>query len=179
MKKRSIRRDIIDTAARLFYKQGYCNTGINQIIEEAGIAKTSLYQYFNSKEDLLVVYLEESGIRTYEALQQAIATVESPRDKMIAVFDYLETLVQQKEFSGCNFLNIVYEIPEQAIRVKEQIKLQKDSVRKLFAETLKPIDKEMMADELYMVFEGALIGNKVHNDVWPILSAKNIVKKLI
>jgi AcrR family transcriptional regulator len=52
---------IVRTASRLFYRQGYSNTGINQIIEEAGVAKSTLYQQFRSKEDILLVYLEETG----------------------------------------------------------------------------------------------------------------------
>ncbi len=179
MKKKPIREVIVGTAARLFYRQGYSNTGINQIVDEAGIAKSSLYHYFKSKEDLLMAYLQETGKRTYAALKLTADTVDEPRDKVVAIFDYLEVLVQQKDFFGCNFLNIVYELPEDAVRVREQIKYQKDSIRQLFGEILQPIHKERLADEIYTLFEGALIGNKVHSDTWPIASARDIVKKLI
>jgi len=49
MRKNAIRQAIVDTAARLFYKQGYGNTGINQIIEESGIAKSSCIRIFDRK----------------------------------------------------------------------------------------------------------------------------------
>ena len=179
MNKKSVRQKIIDTAARLFYKQGYGNTGINQIIEEAGIAKSSLYQHFQSKEDLLMEYLEQSGQHTREALAAAISGVHSPGEKIIAVFDYLETLAQENGFQGCSFLNIVHEIPGESVRIKGQIKAQKDLLRQLFAETLKPMNKQQAADEIYTLFEGALIANKVHNEVWPIVTARNIVRKLL
>ena len=179
MKKTLVREAIINTASRLFYQQGYSNTGINQIIEEANIAKSSLYQNFRSKEDLLLAYLEKTGMTTEEMLKNAALTGNTPQEKMIAVFNYLENLVQEKEFYGCHFLNIVYEMPQDAVRVREQIKRQKDTVRDLFAEILKPINKEGLADEIYTLFEGALIANKVHNDPWPIVSARNIVKKVI
>jgi len=45
----SVRDKIVSVAGRLFYEQGYNNTGINQVIDEAGIAKASLYNHFNSK----------------------------------------------------------------------------------------------------------------------------------
>ncbi|KAA2243281.1 TetR/AcrR family transcriptional regulator [Chitinophaga agrisoli] len=179
MKKKSIREVIVGTATRLFYRQGYSNTGINQIVDEAGIAKSSLYHYFKSKEDLLMAYLEETGAKTHAALKAAADEVNEPRDKVVAIFDYLEGLVQQKDFFGCNFLNIVYELPEDAVRIREQVKYQKDTVRQLFAEILQPIHKERLADEIYTLFEGALIGNKVHSDTWPIVRARDIVKKLI
>jgi AcrR family transcriptional regulator len=179
MRKNAIRQAIVDTAARLFYKQGYGNTGINQIIEESGIAKSSLYQNFRSKEDLLMVYLEVAGAQTDDALKAAAGKFKSPRDKIIGVFDYLEQLVQQKEYYGCNFLNIISEMPSDAKRVRKQIKKQKDGVRNLFAQILKPIRKEHLADELYTLFEGALIANKVHDAVWPVTAARDIVKKIL
>lgn len=179
MKKKPIRELIVNTSARLFYKQGYSNTGINQIVEEAGIAKSSLYHYFKTKEDLLIEYLRETGVRTYTALKAAADKPGEPEEKVLAIFDYLEELVQQQEFFGCNFLNIVYELPEDAVSVREQIKLQKDNVRQLFADILRPVYKEKLADEIYTLFEGALIGNKVHNDIWPIITAKDVIRKLV
>jgi AcrR family transcriptional regulator len=62
----------MQTAARLFYQNGYSNTGINQIIEVAGIAKSSLYQHFRSKEDLLIAYLEETGTEIYTLFEGAL-----------------------------------------------------------------------------------------------------------
>jgi AcrR family transcriptional regulator len=179
MRKIPVRTAIVKTASRLFYQQGYSNTGINQIIAEAGIAKSSLYQHFRSKEELLLAYLEETGLQTIGALSNAAEQGGTPREKLLAIFDYLEILVDQPDFYGCHFLNMVYELPADAVKVREQIKKQKDGIRKLFQQILTPIHKEILADEIYTLFEGSLIGNKIHNDPWPILSAKNIIKKLL
>lgn len=169
----------MQTAARLFYKNGYSNTGINQIIEEAGVAKSSLYQNFRSKEDLLIAYLEETGTETLSLLKQAADGYDTPKDKILAIFDYLKTIMLNNDFYGCHFLNIVYEMPEGAIRAREQVKKQKDGMRELFREILKPADKERLADEIYTLFEGALISNKVHGDPWPVISARKVAEKII
>jgi len=179
MKKPTARDAIVKTAARLFYKQGYSNTGINQIIEEAGVAKSTLYQRFRSKEDLLLTYLDETGAATITALSNAASSVTTPKEKLLAIFDYLEEMTTQPEFYGCHFLNIVYEMPEGEERARQQIKKQKDHVRNLFTQILKPIHQEQLADQIYTLFEGALIGHKIHHDTWPILSAKNTINKLL
>lgn len=179
MKKHEARQALVETASRLFYTQGYNNTGINQVLEESGIVKSTMYQNFRSKEDLLLVYLQVAGEQTNDALAAAAAKGKTPRQKVLAVFDYLEELVQQKGYYGCNFLNIISEMPKDARRVRKQIKKQKDGVRELFAAILEPIHKADLADEIYTLFEGALIGNKVHDDVWPVTSAKKIVSKII
>ncbi|HEY4326214.1 MAG TPA: TetR/AcrR family transcriptional regulator, partial [Mucilaginibacter sp.] len=154
-RKNAIRQTIIDTASRLFYKQGYGNTGINQIIEESGVVKSSLYASFRSKEDILMEYLISSGAATDEALLAAANKFKDPKDKVLAVFDYLISLVQEKEYYGCNFLNIIAEIPKETERVVTQIKKQKNGVRRLFSSLLEPIGKEDLADEIYTLFEGA------------------------
>jgi hypothetical protein len=74
---------------------------------------------------------------------------------------------------------VVSELPPDSGRVKQIIKGQKDNVRALFAEILRPVQKEKLADELYMLFDGALITNKVHDDPWPIQTAKNMALKLL
>jgi len=179
MKKREIRRDILNTSARLFYKQGYRNTGINEIIEEAGIAKTTLYEYFRSKEDLMLVYIEEYGMETIQAMIRAIENADTPKGKMIGVFEYLEDQFRQNQCYGCSFLSMVYEIPDEPAEIKRKIKFQKDIIRGLFTEILRPINKENIADEIYTLLEGAIIANKVHDDIWPISAAKNSIKKLL
>lgn len=179
MKRTSAQDNIVSTASRLFYKQGYSNTGINQIIEEAGIAKSTLYQWFRSKEDLLLVYLEETGKTTMEGLRNAAAGGSTPKEKILAIFDHLAGLVAKPEFFGCHFLNIVYEMPDGDKRARMQIKKEKDTVRGLFFELLAPVHQEPFADEIYTLYEGALIGHKIHNDVWPILSARNAVGKIL
>ncbi|MDB5149959.1 MAG: yxaF [Mucilaginibacter sp.] len=178
-RKNAVKQAIVDTASRLFYKQGYGNTGINQIIEESGVVKSSLYTSFRSKEDILMAYLETSGAATDEALKSAAYKFTDPKERVLGVFDYLVDLVQEKEYYGCNFLNIISEIPKEDERIRKQIKKQKNGVRRLFAEILEPIGKADMADDIYTLFEGALIANKVHDEVWPVKSARNMAEKLL
>lgn len=178
-RKNAVREAIVDTASRLFYKQGYGNTGINQIIEESGVVKSTLYTSFRSKEDILMAYLESAGVATDEALKGAADKFTDPKKRVLAVFDYLIGLVQEKEYYGCNFLNIISEIPKEDERVRAQIKKQKNGVRRLFSGILETIGKEDLTDEIYTLFEGALIGNKVHDDIWPVTSARKTVERLL
>ncbi|HLZ88760.1 MAG TPA: TetR/AcrR family transcriptional regulator [Puia sp.] len=178
-RKNAIRRTVIDTASRLFYKQGYANTGINQIIEESGVVKSSVYTAFRTKEDILMAYLETTGAATDKALQEAADRFPTPREKVLAVFDYLIALVQQEEYYGCQFLNIISEIPLETERVIKRIQKQKNNVRSLFSRLLEPIGKQGLADEIYLLFEGALIANKVHHAVWPVEAARKIASRLV
>jgi len=178
-RKNAIRRTVIETASRLFYKQGYANTGINQIIEESGVVKSSVYTAFRTKEDILMAYLESTGADTDRALQAAVDMGSTPKEKILSVFDFLIELVQGDDYYGCQFLNIISEIPLENERVIKQIQKQKNGVRQLFMRILEPIGKQELADEFYLLFDGALIANKVHHAVWPVVVAKKIAGQLL
>jgi len=57
--KENVKNRILTTSMKLFYKQGINSTGINQIIEEAKVAKASFYKYFPSKRDLIMECIKE------------------------------------------------------------------------------------------------------------------------
>lgn len=173
------RSRIVDTASRLFYTQGYNSTGINQVIREAGVAKASLYQHFPSKEDLLAEYLKVTSVSTNEVLQSVTEKYATPREKILGLFDFLLKLTKQTEFQGCNFLNVAAEIPKDNQKVRALIKKQKNFIRKMFADLLKPLGKEDLADELYILFDAALVSSKVYGELWPVKTTRNIVEKLI
>jgi AcrR family transcriptional regulator len=88
---------ILEAATELFYKRGVNATGIDLIISEAGIAKATLYNNFESKEVLVAKYLERLRLKFEENLQQAV----SKQGRSLTIpFDLLETTVVQGEFSG-------------------------------------------------------------------------------
>ena len=49
-----VRDKILDTASDLFYKQGVRAVGVDLVVEKAGVAKTSLYRHFATKDELVV-----------------------------------------------------------------------------------------------------------------------------
>jgi AcrR family transcriptional regulator len=176
MKHGAVKDQIVETASRLFYEQGYNATGINQIIEEAGVAKASLYQHFPSKEDLLAEYLSIEAARTMDSLNKEVARYSTVQEKVMAIFDNLGRIIRKSEFQGCQFLNIVSELPANNKRIRALIQKQKNDVRQLFKSILK---KQELADEFYLLFEAALIAAKVHQAEWTIKTAKNIAARLL
>jgi AcrR family transcriptional regulator len=174
------RERIIDTASRLFYTQGYNNTGINQVIKEAKVARASFYDYFPSKEQLLIDYIKESAVQTNAALQAAIDKAATPKDKVLAAFDHLAKRGKQSHYNGCNFLNILAEMPDANNKeVKALVRKQKDHIRDLFAKILGRGHKDQLADELYLLFDAALATSKVYADGWPITTAKKLAGQLL
>ena len=53
-----MRERILETADRLFYGQGIRAVGVDTVAAEIGISKRTLYNYFPSKDELIVAYLQ-------------------------------------------------------------------------------------------------------------------------
>src|SRR2546429_213904 len=85
------REHLMETAWRLFYRDGYRAVGIDTLLAEAKVAKMTLYNHFDSKEELIIAILEK---RSRELLQTVNTSIEaagsSPQKQLLAVFDGLK-----------------------------------------------------------------------------------------
>ena len=68
---RNTREKIIDAAWKLFYRQGYDGTTVEEIIEESGTSRGSFYHYFQGKDDLLST-LADVFDQKYQALMETM-----------------------------------------------------------------------------------------------------------
>ncbi|MVM36813.1 TetR family transcriptional regulator [Spirosoma sp. HMF3257] len=173
------RERIIDTASRLFYKQGYNLTGINQLIDEAGVAKASLYQHFSSKEELLIAYLTKTSSEWFIQLNSHVAPYDTPKAKVLAAFDLLLNFSEEVSFRGCNFQNIISEVPQESESVRAVIRNHKARMRQFFTDLLAETAQAELADAVTVLFEGALIAGQMQQDVWPVQSAGVLIQKIL
>jgi len=128
----SVKEHIIQTAARLFHEQGYNLTGINQVIQEAGVAKASLYYHFPSKEDLCVAYLERRNDNWFSGLSSYLEGIEDARDRIIKTFEYRAIHMKKNTFGGCSHIKIVSELPQRAQKIDKKVIENKEKQRKFF-----------------------------------------------
>lgn len=116
----SVRDRILSTACRLFYEEGIQAVGIQRLIDEAGIAKASLYAHFPSKDDVVSAYLESKGGAWRQEVQTHLDNPRlSARGKILKIFDMIVALVETPGFRGCPFHNASAEVadPEHPIRI--------------------------------------------------------------
>src|ERR1700734_209683 len=112
MRESGVKDRILETASRLFYEQGNHMTGINQIIDEADIARASLYNHFPSKTDLLLAYLDRTHQLWFEELDIFMATISGPRERLLALFDFRIRRQLRLKYKGCHFNKIIAETCE-------------------------------------------------------------------
>ncbi len=107
----TVRERILAAAYRLFSAHGVSNVGIDTIVAESGCAKSSLYNNFESKEDLALAFLRNrENAWTHDWLEQSIyALAATPEGRLLAVFDVFDGWFRRDDFEGCSFINVLLE----------------------------------------------------------------------
>ncbi|MBK8206415.1 MAG: TetR/AcrR family transcriptional regulator [Planctomycetes bacterium] len=184
VEKLSVRNRLLETANRLFYEHGYKATGINEVIKEAGIAKASFYHHFKTKEDLLIVTLEQRHERMMTEVRAVTSSGNTPGEKIARMFEWLGTQCScGSSTRGCAYLNMVSEFRDASCKVREVVRWHKNTFRKYLQELIsahyrgtgKPEEElESAADELYLLIEAVFAASPVHQCTWPAETAFRI-----
>jgi AcrR family transcriptional regulator len=181
----SVRDQIITTADRLFYKQGYNLTGINQIIEEAGVAKASLYYHFPSKEDLCVAYLKHRSEKWSSMLGKYLLGISDPRECIITCFECRSQYLLENDFSGCSYTRIIAEMPQRSAKINKQAILNKEKQRQFFVDQVRRLKKMPaslpgdLANTIFLLFDGATMQCQVYRSLAPMENALRGLKMLL
>lgn len=164
MSKLSAKDQLLETAARLFYQNGYRAVGVDTITAESGIGKMTLYRHFDSKDELIAAYLQGSNARFWDEFEAVVAAAPDARGKLLAFFESLSFYVTHPECFGCPFLNAATEYPE-ADHPGHQVALQhKQSVRERFRDLAREAgarDPQSLADQLMLVMDGAYMAARM------------------
>jgi AcrR family transcriptional regulator len=152
----SPRERLLEAAGELFYAEGVQSVGIDRVIERAGVAKASLYSTFGSKEELVCAYLDRRHEWTLTRLRAAVAAVEDPVGRILAVFDAQAELFRRPDFRGCAFAAAAAEAPAGG-RVVEATESFRGDLRALLTELATAAgapDPELLASQLQLLYDG-------------------------
>jgi len=170
-----MRERILDTTDRLFYGQGIRAVGVDTIAAEIGISKRTLYNYFPSKEALIVAYLRRRLI--------AIAPSDrSPAEQILGLFDWHERSFASSRFHGCPFVNAVAELGAPAEEARLIAIAYKEQRRLWFRELLTQLgvrDPDGLATQLMILVDGAVATALVRGDPKAAHHAREAARTLL
>ncbi|MEX0641407.1 MAG: TetR/AcrR family transcriptional regulator [Pirellulales bacterium] len=107
------RERILETADRLFYRDGFRAVGVDRIIAEAEVAKMSLYKHFTSKDELLLAVLKYREEKLLEFFASAMKRHgKRTKDPLRAFFSALQDWFESPGFRGCAFQNAAAELAD-------------------------------------------------------------------
>ncbi len=110
--KPNARERILDTAYELFSRRAVRDVGVDELIEQAGVAKATLYRHFPSKDDLVIAFLEGREERWTLAWVEAEARrrATTPEEQLLAIFELFDEWFQRDDFEACSFINVLLEL---------------------------------------------------------------------
>jgi AcrR family transcriptional regulator len=185
MQKSTVKEHIIETANLLFYKNGYNSTGINEIIEKAGIAKATLYHHFKSKEAICIAYLTTRHQDFMNGLTDYIKSKPLGKPQLLAIFDFLRDLYRKGDFYGCWAQKTLGELNPKDENIHRVIQKQKKELLLYLGEVVgdniahvSKAETEKISGGLYLLYESAITESHLHQNDWPIHLAKSIAPSL-
>jgi AcrR family transcriptional regulator len=156
-----LRERILATASKLFYKQGVHAVGVDLVVAESGIAKTSLYRHFGSKDALVAAFLAQEDAdfwRQWDGIAEQ--NREDAEGELAAYLDWMEVRLRRRGYRGCPQLNVAAEIPDTKHPARRVAEAHKEKMRQRFAELARRLDlrhPKNIGAQLALVFDGAFI----------------------
>jgi len=157
---------LLDVADDLFYRDGFHAVGLDRILRDVGVTKTTFYNHFESKESLILEVLKVRDRWWREEFPALLRKHggDSPRKQLLTIFDVLEEMFATDTFNGCIFINVAVEFPLRHDPIHqaaaEHKKLMELMLRDL-ALRARATDPIALAEQLSLLMEGAFITRQV------------------
>jgi AcrR family transcriptional regulator len=178
---RGARERLLDTASRLFYTEGVQTVGIDRILEESGVAKSTLYKAFGSKDALVRAYLQRRHDTTTQRLTDALAPVTNAREKILTVFDVQAHTFAEPGFNGCAFVAAAAEAAPGS-SIDDAAGEFRAWIRTMFRDLCVELGAEQpdkLARQLHTLYDGASLSARMDHDPRVALDARQAAAVLI
>jgi AcrR family transcriptional regulator len=180
-RRTNTRERLIETAAGLFWRQGYAQTGVNEIMQQAQTTSGSFYHFFPAKEDLLLAVVDHVGeLLETEVFAAAAASSDDPVEQVFAVLDASRRHLESNDFNlGSPLGALAAELSASHPQVRERIAGLFDrwtervsALLELAGDRLPTgLDRRALARFILAVAEGAILEARVSRNLAPFDAA--------
>ncbi|MFD4574469.1 TetR/AcrR family transcriptional regulator [Streptomyces sp. NPDC058417] len=151
-------RDRLLTAtAELSYREGV-GIGVEALCRAAGVSKRSMYQLFDSKDELLAASLVERTAAVTAAMRPPADSGGTPRARVLYVFERVQEQAVLPDYRGCPFLAVQVELKNPDHPASLAARRVKDDLAAFFrgeAERGGAADPALLTRQLMLLFDGA------------------------
>lgn len=177
------RERILQTASELFYREGTRAVGVDLIVAQAGVAKTSLYRHFATKDDLIEAFLLREDA-DFWAHWDAVAAQyrRTPREELDAQLQWIGERIARPGYRGCPQINIAAEYADGNHPARKVAVAHKQELRRRLAELAAAIgvdEPETFALRLATVIDGALSSGQALHAHGPVAFLQEFAQLLL
>ena len=176
------RERILETAYDLFSRRGVRDVGVDEVIDQAGVAKATLYRHFPSKEELVLAFLERREQRwTLDWVEaEARRGGSTPEEQLLAIFDAFDGWFRRDDFEACSFINVMLEMGPEHPAGKASIQHLQNirSIVRRLAEEACLRDPDSFARSWHLLMKGSIV-SAAEGDREAAQRAKSMARRLI
>jgi AcrR family transcriptional regulator len=178
---KNTREKLIFTAINLFHEHGFHAVGLDYILEEAKLTKSTFYNHFESRDELTVEAVKVRDKWEMEAFMKAVQDKAGydPKAMLLAMFDVIDDWFNNPDYKGCLFITACSEFPEKNHPVKRAASSHyadaTEGIRKM-AEGTGVKHAEAFAKEWVLLLEGATVFRQITDDNSAAQYAKRIAE---
>jgi len=173
------RTSVVEAADRLFYLRGVQAVGMDAVRAEAGLSLKKIYSLFSSKDELIEAVLRHRAERWDAGIAAAAEGARSPREKVLAVFDFLAEWFNEPDFRGCAFINAFGELGTNS-RVAEAARKQKIAFRSYVTDLTREAGvADEVAVQIAILAEGAQATAAIVDDAGTATAARRAAEVLL
>ncbi|MFI9611774.1 TetR/AcrR family transcriptional regulator [Streptomyces sp. NPDC052023] len=167
------RERALDAAEQLFYGRGVQSVGMDDVRGASGVSLKRLYQLFPAKEQLVVAYLERRDMRWRGRLEEYVGGRAEPRERILAVFDWLAEWFGEEDFRGCAWINAYGELGAVSGRVAEQVRAHKQAFHEYVGALVAGAGlPAALTGPLVLLAEGAMVTAGITGSAEPAAQAR-------
>jgi AcrR family transcriptional regulator len=170
-------RDRIVAAAHdHFHNAGIRATGIDTIIETAGVAKATFYHHFPAKDDLVLAWLADERPRWFHAIRDRLSDDPADANRLVRLlFDHVAAWIEDEGFRGCAFQNAAVELTDTMHPAHFVIREYLDEIDRWIDDALATRgvrSHRRLAREIGVLLAGAIASAVARRSTGPVLDAR-------
>lgn len=179
----SKRDELVRRAEQIFDRDGFHATGMDALVAETGISKTTMFKHFRNKEELILATLRLKDETLRNWMHRRLESVaETPQDRLVAVFDVLAEWFAWPDFHGCLFIKASSEFSDGAASIPAQAREHK----RLLLNDLQGLaraagiaEPEQLGRQLMLLLEGAIVAARMGYNSESAADAKQAARVLV
>jgi len=160
-----VREKILETATTLFYELGVHAVGVDLVVEKSGVAKTSLYRHFGTKDDLVAAFLDRKDLDFWARWDQAAERHQHDAGaELSAQLDWIGELAGRPGYRGCPQINVAAEFPDEDHPARKVAKAHKLELRQRLLRLAERLDVDApqeLAGDLAVLINGAFVSTSL------------------
>lgn len=172
---------VLSAAEDLYYRKGFAAVGMDELRSAAGVSLRRLYSLFPSKDEIISAVLQRKHEEWETALSARVAAAgHAPRDRLLAVYDYLEDWFCTGNFRGCAFINAFGELGGTNPSVARLAREHKQSFQRYMAGLAQDLGaSQTLGAQLAILAEGAQSTAAISGDSAAAVQARSAAEVLI